>query len=148
MRPRATPSALGAYNYEKTGGGIGGNARGSAFGKHLDLGVHFLGGSGVGRYGTSTLPDTTIRPDGTLALLKSYQALGTIEFHSNRWDIYGNAGGEYAGPRFLPERGGQAGRLRLAAVLECGMPGGDGACGDDRIPSRCRRPTATPTPAT
>ncbi len=55
------------------------------------------GGSGIGRYGTAELPDSTVRPDGTLALLRSYQALGTLEFHPTpKLDIYMNAGGEYA----------------------------------------------------
>jgi hypothetical protein len=39
----------------------------------------------------------TVRPDGTLATLKSYQALGTFEVHTGKWDWYFNGGGEYAG---------------------------------------------------
>jgi hypothetical protein len=92
----ATPSAAGAFNDSRVGGGIGANARGSLFHKHLDVGAHFLGGDGVGRYGTSVLPDATVHPDGTLALVRAYQALGTLEWHSAKWDIYTNAGGEYA----------------------------------------------------
>ena len=46
----------------------------------MDLGLHFLGGDGIGRYGTSGLPDATIRPNGTLALLRSYQGLGNVFF--------------------------------------------------------------------
>ena len=37
------------------------------FKKHVDVAGHFLGGDGMGRYGTSTLPDVTVNPDGTLA---------------------------------------------------------------------------------
>jgi len=92
----ATPSAAGAFNDARVGGGIGANARGSLFHKHVDVGLHFLGGDGVGRYGTTGLPDATVRPDGTLALVRAYQALGTLEWHSVKWDIYTNAGGEYA----------------------------------------------------
>ena len=92
----ATPSAAGAFNDSRVGGGIGANARGSLFHKHVDVGLHFLGGDGVGRYGTTGLPDATVRPDGTLALVRAYQALGTLEWHSAKWDIYTNAGGEYA----------------------------------------------------
>ncbi|HWG58277.1 MAG TPA: hypothetical protein VN661_04440 [Candidatus Acidoferrales bacterium] len=91
------PSAFGARNDSRTGGGIGANARVSLMAKHLDLGIHFLGGSGVGRYGTTGLPDATLRPDGTLALVRSYQALGTAEFHNPKFDIYTNFGGEFAG---------------------------------------------------
>ena len=94
----ATPaSAAGAYNDSRTGGGIGINARAGFFDKHLDIGLHFLEGNGIGRYGTSTLPDATVRPNGTLALLRSDQGLGTIEWHSARFDVYGNAGVEYVG---------------------------------------------------
>jgi hypothetical protein len=92
----STPTAAGAFNDSRAGGGIGANARISLH-KKVDLGVHFLGGNGVGRYGTSGLPDATIRPDGTLALIRSYQALGTLEFHTKQWDWYFNGGGEYAG---------------------------------------------------
>jgi hypothetical protein len=91
------PSAVGAFNDSRTGGGVGANARWSLLSKRVDLGVHFLGGSGVGRYGTGGLADGTIRPDGSIALLHNYQALGTIQFHPTpKLDIYLNAGGEYA----------------------------------------------------
>jgi len=92
-----TPSAVGAFNDSRTGGGVGANARWSVMNKHIDFGLHFLGGEGIGRYGTSGLPDVTVRPDGTLALVRSYQSLGTLELHSKMWDVYMNAGGEYAG---------------------------------------------------
>ena len=92
-----TPSASGAYNDVRTGGGIGANIRGSFANKHVDIGAHFLGGDGIGRYGTSGLPDATIRPDGTLAMLRSYQGLGTLEFHYPKGDIYFNVGSEYVG---------------------------------------------------
>lgn len=91
------PSAFGAINDSRTGGGAGANARVSVFQKHLDLGVHFLGGSGVGRYGTTGLSDATLRPNGTLALIRSYQALGTLEVHYPKFDIYTNFGEEFAG---------------------------------------------------
>jgi len=90
-----TPSALGASNDIKTGGGIGGNARAPFFNKHLEIGVHFLGGDGVGRYGAASLADVTAKPDGSLSLLHSYQGLGTIELHFSKLDIYGYGGGEY-----------------------------------------------------
>jgi hypothetical protein len=65
--------------------------------KQLDLGGHFFGGSGVGRYASGGLPDTTVRPDGTLAIIDNYQALGTVEIHKKAFDFYLNYGGEYAG---------------------------------------------------
>lgn len=90
------PTSFGAYNSSKNGGGVGANARWSFVNKHLDFGLHFLGGSGIGRYGSGGLPDTTVHADGTLALLKNYQALGTLEWHGPKLDVYLNGGGEYA----------------------------------------------------
>ena len=93
----AGPNALGASNASKNGGGIGANARWSFDNKHLDFGLHAFGGSGVGRYGTGGLPDASIHANGTLDLIKSYQALGTLEWHGPKLDVYMNAGAEYAG---------------------------------------------------
>jgi hypothetical protein len=87
-----------ANNQAITAGGIGGNARVPLFHHKLDAGIHFLGGSGVGRYGNATLADVTAHPDGTLVGLRSYQALGTLELHATpKLDIYGYVGGEYDG---------------------------------------------------
>ena len=93
----STNPTSAAFNDSRTGGGIGVNGRVS-IAKKVDIGVHFLGGDGIGRYGTAGLPDATVRPDGTMALIRSYQALGTLEFHPNpKLDIYAYVGGEYAG---------------------------------------------------
>jgi len=91
------PNSIGAYNSSKNGGGIGANARWSLVNKHLDVGLHFFGGSGIGRYGTSTLPDASVHANGTLDLIKGYQGLGTVEWHGPKMDVYMNAGVEYAG---------------------------------------------------
>jgi len=80
----------------RIGAGVGANARWSFLRDHVEFGLHFLGGDGVGRYGVSGMPEVTLRPDGTLALIRSYQALETLEWHSPHWDIYTNVGGEYA----------------------------------------------------
>jgi hypothetical protein len=88
----------GAFNDSRTGGGIGANARVHVLNKKVDAGVHFFGGDGIGRYGTTQLPDATVRPDGTLALLRGYQALGTLELHPMpKLDVYMYVGGEYSG---------------------------------------------------
>ncbi|HEX8925685.1 MAG TPA: hypothetical protein VF786_07820, partial [Terriglobales bacterium] len=96
------PKGSGAYTDSSVGGGIGANARVSLLQKKLDIGAHFLGGNGVGRYGNSGLPDVTVRPNGTLAKLRAAQALGTIEWHEKKIDIYGNAGVEYVGRYYDP----------------------------------------------
>src|SRR5579862_9591023 len=93
------PSAILAANIPKDGGGFGANARWT-FAKHLDFGLHVLGGKGIGRYGTGTLPDASIRADGSFALLKNAQGLGTLEWHGPKLDVYLNGGVEYAGRAF------------------------------------------------
>jgi hypothetical protein len=90
-------STFGAFNNTATGVGVGANARVSFFKKHVDFAVHGLGGNGMGRYGTTTLPDATVRADGVLQLLRSYQGLGTLEWHSSKVDVYLNGGAEYVG---------------------------------------------------
>ncbi len=93
------PTALLAFNDSKDGGGFGANARWT-IAKHVDFGLHGLFGKGIGRYGTSTLPDTAIRADGSFALVKSAQGLGTLEWHGPKLDVYLNGGVEYAGRAF------------------------------------------------
>ncbi|HEX3435565.1 MAG TPA: hypothetical protein VHT24_02280 [Pseudacidobacterium sp.] len=94
--PNATsttvPTGSGAYNDSTLGGGIGGSFYVPAS-KYFDVGLSGLYGQGIGRYGSSTLPDTTVRPDGQLALLHGYSTLGTAVFHASpRLDVYANAG--------------------------------------------------------
>ncbi len=89
------PNASDAFNSSKNGGGIGANARWSFANKHIDFGLHALGGSGIGRYGASGLADASVRANGTLALIKNYQGLATLEWHGPKLDFYLNAGAEY-----------------------------------------------------
>ena len=104
------PSAAGAYNDSTWAGGGGANARWSMFQKHVDLGIHALGGNGTGRYGTSGLSDVTVNPYATLAPIKNYQGLLTLEYHSPKWDWYGNGGVEYdARTAFLNSKGAPVG---------------------------------------
>jgi hypothetical protein len=88
------PNSSGAYNSNKIGGGMGLNARATVAQK-FDVGLHFMGGNGVGRYGTAGLPDVVTRPDGVLVPVRNYQGLGTLEYHTKRLDIYTNVGAEY-----------------------------------------------------
>ncbi|HXW56925.1 MAG TPA: hypothetical protein VEJ67_14335 [Candidatus Cybelea sp.] len=91
------PSAQLAFNQGYNGGGFGGNAYWSMFAKHLDFGLHGMAGNGIGRYGSAGLADATIRPDGTIALLKNYMALGSLILHPvPKLDLYAYGGGDYA----------------------------------------------------
>lgn len=90
------PSALGAFNDGRVGGGVGANARVPLLHKKVDAGLHFFGGDGIGRYGASTLSDVTVRPNGTLAPIRNFQSLGTLEWHTTpKMDVYAYVGGEY-----------------------------------------------------
>ena len=99
----STASALGAFTAKTAGGGAGANARIPLFAKRVDFGAHILVGNGIGRYSTSTLPDATAHPDGSLELLVGGSALGSLEYHAtHRLDLYGYYGGEYAKRAYYP----------------------------------------------
>ena len=67
----------------------------------------------MGRYGTSQLPDVTVHPDGTLAPIKNYQGLVSIETHPTpKLDVFFYGGGEYAQRTvYLSTLGSSAGKL-------------------------------------
>ena len=91
-----TTSALGAFTAKTEGGGAGINGRVFILNRKLDIGAHILAGDGVGRYSSSTLPDATAHPDGSLELLVGGSALGSVEYHATpRIDLYAYGGGEF-----------------------------------------------------
>jgi len=99
----ATPTTTGAFTTKADGGGLGLNARVAVLNKKLEIGAHGLAGNGLGRYSTTTLPDATAHPDGTLELLVGGSALGSAEWHASpRLDVYGYYGAEYAKRAFYP----------------------------------------------
>ena len=93
----AAASATQAHNSSTDGGGVGANARWSFAQKHIDFGLHAFTGRGEGRYAASGLPDASIHADGSIDLIRTIQALGTLEYHAPKFDIYFNAGIDYAG---------------------------------------------------
>jgi hypothetical protein len=91
------PSAAGAYEDTRTGGGFGISANVPVFAKKVDFGIKGVAGDGVGRYGAAQLADLTFRPDGTAALIRTAHGLVRVEAHPTpKWDIYLYFGGEYA----------------------------------------------------
>ena len=91
------------YSYDQTqqlkntkvAGGVFGSARVSPS-KFADVAFQFMAGDGVGRYGSSTLPDATIKSDGTLEPIRNYHGLFTLETHPTpKLDVYAYYGGEY-----------------------------------------------------
>jgi hypothetical protein len=159
-----SPSAAGAFNDSRTGGGGGASARVPLFAKKLDVGFKAVAGSGIGRYGSAQLPDATARPDGTLALIKSAQWLGGLEFHPNpKLDVYAYAGQEYGGRAaytgyttvriantpFIPASNGLPPSAALTAITVTSTSGGYGSpfannsgCSSETVP------TGTGTPGT
>jgi len=133
------PSAVGTFNNSELGGGLGINARGT-IAKHIDIGLHFLGGNGIGRYGTAGLTDVIARPDGVLKPLREFQGLGTIEWHGKKLDIYGNGGVEYAQRQWY-----QSGKT----IVGYGAPGfTDSGCSIETPPAGTTTTVATPPTTT
>jgi len=95
--PLTAPSAFGAFNDSRTGGGFGVSAAVPLFAKKLDASIKGVYGTGIGRFGSAQLADVTARPDGTLATIHNAQWLGRLEWHvTPKFDLYGYLGGEYA----------------------------------------------------
>jgi hypothetical protein len=98
FRDRIYPTTGSPFNSTTWGGGIGGGFRGPLAGKKVTIGLKGLYGEGVGRYGSSTIADITLRPDATISPLHGFSALSTLEINPNpRLSIYTNYGGDYIG---------------------------------------------------
>ncbi len=124
----ATPaSAVGAFNDNATGFGGGANARWLMAKKKYEAALHFLGGQGVGRYGSSGLPDVTVQPNGYLVPLTSYQGLAEFDVHLPKWDLYFDGGGEYVGNYWQEYKGKPVG-YGSAYFVNTG-------CGTETLPS-------------
>jgi hypothetical protein len=89
----STPSTT---NNTEWGGGLGGGFRGALFDKKVTIGLKGLWGEGVGRYGSSTIADVTIKPNGVISPLHGFSGLSTVELNPNkRLTVYLNYGGDY-----------------------------------------------------
>ena len=96
FRDRIYPTTGNAYNHTVEGEGIGGGFRGPLFNKKVTIGLKGLYGEGMGRYGSTTIADVTVRQDGSLAPLRAFSALSTLEMNpTNRLNLYFNYGGDY-----------------------------------------------------
>jgi len=97
--PNATatpPSAVGALNQTTAGGGLGASGRWSLVHKTVDVGFKGLLGAGIERYGSSNLPEVTVKPNGALEPLRGGSALATLELHPGpKLDVYANFGVDY-----------------------------------------------------
>jgi len=110
LGPPALAATALADNDTRTGGGGGFNARAPFFHKKLDVGVHGLYGTGLGRYSTGSMSDVTVRPNGKLAPINGGSWLATLEWHATpKFDVYMNGGGEYTLRQFFAEPAGITG---------------------------------------
>jgi len=92
-----TPSAVGAFNDTRNGGGGGASFLVPTFAKKLDIRGKIVAGDGIARYGSAQLADLTIRPDGTQALIRTAHGMAGLEIHpTKKLDIYAYWGAEYA----------------------------------------------------
>jgi hypothetical protein len=98
FRDRIYPTTGTPFNNTVWGGGVGGGFRGPLANKKVVIGLKGLWGEGVGRYGSSTIADVTLRPDGTISPLHGFSGISTIQFIPNpRLMVYMNYGGDYIG---------------------------------------------------
>ncbi|MGA9583735.1 MAG: hypothetical protein WBQ95_00330 [Terracidiphilus sp.] len=98
FRDRIFPTGGTPFNDSVWGGGIGGDFRGQLANKKITLGLKGLYGDGVGRYGSSTIADITLRPDAAISPLHGFSALSTVELNPTpRLQLYFNYGGDYVG---------------------------------------------------
>lgn len=83
-------------NDTASGGGVGGGMV-LPFTKDIDFQASVLAGSGIGRYGSTQMPDATVKPDGTLATVKEYDAMVGLNYRpTTTWTLYAYAGTEHA----------------------------------------------------
>lgn len=80
---------VGASNHSVDGGGVGWGVTWAVAPGLLDVEASGLSGRGVGRYGTSQLPDTVVGPDGVLKPIKETMYMGGATLHATRaLDLY------------------------------------------------------------
>ncbi|HEY3704392.1 MAG TPA: hypothetical protein VGL22_04975 [Terracidiphilus sp.] len=144
FRDRIYPTAAGATPYNDTvwGGGIGGGFRGPLASKKVSIGLKGLWGQGVGRYGSSTIADVTLRPDATISPLHGFSALSTLEFTPTpRLTAYLNYGADYIGRNWAvdPATGKKVGYGTYDVDMSgCNVESTTGGAFSPSTPSGCK----------
>jgi hypothetical protein len=98
FRDRIASTATTNSRTNITGGyGVGFGAQMPFVNKKLEVSLEGLLGQGIGRYGSSGLPDATLNPTtGELRPLRQARIMGGLVYHrSSRLDLYGYGGDEY-----------------------------------------------------
>jgi hypothetical protein len=100
FRDRIASTATTNGHTNTTGGyGVGFGALMPFVNKKLEVPLEGLLGQGIGRYGSSGLPDATLNPiTGELRPLREARIMGGLIYHrSSRLDLYAYGGDEYVG---------------------------------------------------
>ena len=100
FRDRIASTTITNGHTNTTGGyGIGFGALMPFVNKTVEVSLEGLLGQGIGRYGSSGLPDATLNPrTGALRPLREARIMGGLVYHrTNRLDLYTYGGDEYAG---------------------------------------------------
>ena len=143
FRDRIYPANGTPRNDTVVGGGIGGGFRGPLFNNKVTVGLKGLYGEGVGRYGSSTIADITLRPDGSISPLHGFSALSTVELNPTaRLNLYFNYGGDYIGRDYTINGASQVGYGTYTADMSgCNVepnPSGSNAAGfNPANPAHC-----------
>lgn len=135
-------SAAGAYNDSTLGGGLGGSLRVPMANKKLSIALKGLWGQGTGRYGSSAIADITLRPNGQIAPLHNFSALGTVEYNPTaRLNLWVNYGGDYVGRRYFGKTGYGSPLTNMSGCNKEPLPGTSPTNGGDGFtpstPSNC-----------
>jgi hypothetical protein len=95
----ASTATTNSYTNTTGGYGVGFGALMPFAAQKLDVSLEGLLGQGIGRYGSSGLPDATLNPTtGELRPLHEARIMGGLVYHrSSRLDLYSYGGGEHAG---------------------------------------------------
>ncbi len=121
-------NSTGAFNDSIPGAGIGGGFRVPMANKKLSIGLKGLWGKGMGRYGSSTIADITLRPDAEIDPLKAFSALSTVELNPNkRLSIYFNYGGDYVYRDYVGKEGYGSPLANMSGCHTEPAPGNGGA---------------------
>jgi hypothetical protein len=138
----ATPS-----NDKAMGAGIGGGFRGPLVGGKANtvvIGLKGLWGQGVGRYGSSTIADVTLRPNADISPIHGFSALSTLEMNPTpNFNLYFNYGGDYLARDYVLSGTTQVGygtrsTNMSGCLVEPTTVGSPGATGGAAIaPSNC-----------
>jgi hypothetical protein len=93
---RAFTDRVGSNEENVYTGGVGGGFLLPLFPNLLDLQGSVLSGKGIGRYGTSQLPDVTFRSDGRIEPIGETDFLMGATLHATKMlDVYSYAGEEH-----------------------------------------------------